>query len=45
MFTAIENQDLPVVMGGVIVISIAFVFINLLVDLLYGWVDPRVRIS
>lgn len=45
MFTAIENQDLPVVMGGVIVISIAFVVINLFVDLLYGWVDPRVRIS
>ena len=45
MFTAIENQDLPVVMGGVIVISMAFVVINLLVDLLYGWIDPRVRVS
>ena len=45
MFTAIENQDLPVVMGGVIVISMAFVVINLLVDILYGWIDPRVRIS
>jgi peptide/nickel transport system permease protein len=45
MFTAIENQDLPVVMGGVIVISMAFVVINLIVDVLYGWIDPRVRIS
>ncbi len=45
MFTAIENQDMPVVMGGVIVISAAFVIINILVDLLYAWIDPRVRMS
>ncbi|MFM7729163.1 MAG: ABC transporter permease [Flavobacteriales bacterium] len=45
MFTAIENQDMPVVMGGVIVISAAFVLINMLVDLLYAWIDPRVRMS
>lgn len=43
MFTAIEKQDLPVVLGGVLVISAVFVLINVLVDLLYGWVDPRVR--
>ncbi|MFN6380290.1 MAG: ABC transporter permease [Flavobacteriales bacterium] len=42
MFTAIEKQDLPVVMGGVIVISFAFVLINLLVDAIYKWIDPRV---
>lgn len=45
MFTAIEKQDLPVVMGGVLIIASAFVLINLLVDLLYGWIDPRVRTS
>lgn len=45
MFTAIESRDMPVVMGGVIVIATAFVLINILVDILYGWVDPRVRIS
>ena len=44
MFTAIEKQDLPIVMGGVIIIAAAFVVINLLVDLIYGWIDPRVRI-
>jgi peptide/nickel transport system permease protein len=43
MFTAIENQDLPVVMGGVIVIAFFFVVINVIVDLIYGWIDPRVR--
>ncbi len=45
MFTAIENQDMPVVMGGVIVIATAFVLINIIVDIIYGWIDPRVRIS
>lgn len=45
MFTAIENRDLPVVMGGVIVIAFFFVTINILVDIIYGWIDPRVRIA
>ncbi|MBX7052678.1 MAG: ABC transporter permease [Flavobacteriales bacterium] len=45
MFTAIENQDMPVVMGGVIVIAAVFVLINLFVDIIYGWIDPRVRVS
>ena len=44
MFTAIEKQDLPVVMGGVIIIACAFVIVNMLVDLLYAWIDPRVRV-
>lgn len=44
MFTAIEKQDLPVVMGGVIIIASAFVIVNMLVDLLYAWIDPRVRV-
>jgi peptide/nickel transport system permease protein len=45
MFTAIENRDLPVVMGGVIVIAFFFVIINIVVDIVYGWIDPRVRVS
>jgi ABC-type dipeptide/oligopeptide/nickel transport system permease component len=44
MFTAIENQDMPVVMGGVIVIAAVFVLINMIVDVVYGLIDPRVRI-
>lgn len=43
MFGAIEKQDMPVVMGGVIVIAAAFVAVNVCVDLIYGWIDPRVR--
>jgi peptide/nickel transport system permease protein len=45
MFNAIESRDLPVVMGGVIVIGFAFVVINLIVDMLYAWVDPRVKMN
>lgn len=44
LFNAIEKQDLPVVMGGVIIIAFAFVIINVLVDLIYGWLDPRIRV-
>jgi len=32
-------------MGGVIVIAFFFVLINILVDIVYGWIDPRVRIG
>jgi peptide/nickel transport system permease protein len=42
MFTAIEKQDLPVVMGGVLMIAAIFVLINIFVDLLYAWIDPRI---
>jgi len=38
-------MDLPVVMGSVIFISLIFVIINILVDLIYAWIDPRVRIE
>lgn len=42
---ALEKLDFPVVMGSVLVASFFFIFINLLADLLYGVVDPRVRIT
>ena len=40
---AVEQRDYPEVVGIVLVISIAFVLINLVVDLLYAVIDPRVR--
>jgi ABC-type dipeptide/oligopeptide/nickel transport system permease component len=43
-FNAIRNQDTPIIMGTVLFASIAVVFINLLVDLLYAALDPRVRV-
>jgi peptide/nickel transport system permease protein len=42
---ALEELDFPVVMGAVLVASFFFIVINLLADLLYGVVDPRVRVS
>ena len=40
---ALEKSDLPVVMGAVVTVAALFVIINLLVDLSYRWLDPRVR--
>jgi peptide/nickel transport system permease protein len=40
---ALNLLDLPVVMGAVLVTGILFVFINLMVDLLYALIDPRMR--
>ncbi|MFF8691339.1 ABC transporter permease [Streptomyces sp. NPDC015144] len=41
--TAIENRDLPVVTGAVVVSALVFALINLAVDALYRVLDPRVR--
>ncbi|MDR7419501.1 MAG: ABC transporter permease [Armatimonadota bacterium] len=40
---AIFNRDIPVIQAVVLVAAIIFVLVNLLVDLLYGWLDPRIR--
>ncbi len=41
--TAILQRDYPVVQGCVLLVAVLFVMVNLLVDLLYGWLDPRIR--
>jgi len=43
ILNALNTYDLPVVMGSIIFISVLFVIINMLVDVLYGIFDPRVR--
>jgi ABC-type dipeptide/oligopeptide/nickel transport system permease component len=43
LITSILQRDYPVTTGCVILIALIFVSINLLVDLLYGFVDPRIR--
>lgn len=40
---SILARDYPVVQGAVLVIATAFIFVNLLVDLVYGLIDPRIR--
>lgn len=43
MLTAILSRDYPVVQGGVILIAATFSLVNLLVDFLYAFVDPRIK--
>jgi peptide/nickel transport system permease protein len=45
MVDAIRMRDVPVIEGGVILLSLSFVFINLLVDVSYSAIDPRIRIE
>ncbi|MFW6029614.1 MAG: ABC transporter permease [Halanaerobiales bacterium] len=40
---AIQNRDFPVVQGTVLIIAFTFIFINLLVDILYAFLDPRIK--
>jgi peptide/nickel transport system permease protein len=40
---AIQNSDYPVVQGTVLLLVILFVVLNLITDLLYAWIDPRIR--
>lgn len=42
---ALENLDFPVVMGSVLVTAAFFVIVNILSDVLYGVIDPRIRIK
>lgn len=43
--TALNNLDMPVVMGSVMMIACVFVIINIMVDVLYAAIDPRVRLN
>ncbi|ODM45044.1 peptide ABC transporter [Cereibacter johrii] len=40
---AIQRRDFPIIQGGLLITASLFVFVNILVDLAYGWFDPRVR--
>jgi len=41
---ALEMSDFPVVMGSILFIAFVFVVINILVDILYAYIDPRVKV-
>lgn len=40
---ALDKYDFPVVMGSLLYVSIILVIINIVVDIIYGWLDPRVK--
>ncbi|WP_326595815.1 ABC transporter permease [Streptomyces sp. NBC_01803] len=43
LYEALAARDLPLIQGGVLVVAVAFVGINILVDAAHAWIDPRVR--
>ncbi len=43
LFDAILARDLPLIQGCVLVIATAYAFVNLLVDMSYAWMNPRIR--
>ncbi|MCC1484449.1 ABC transporter permease [Winogradskyella immobilis] len=42
---ALNTLDLPVIMGSVLIIATSFIIINIGVDLIYAWLDPRVKLD
>jgi peptide/nickel transport system permease protein len=42
---ALEKLDYPVVMGSILITAALFVVVNIIADLLYAWLDPRIRIN
>lgn len=42
---SLNTLDLPVIMGAVLVIATLFVIINIIVDLIYVWLDPKVKLQ
>ncbi len=42
---AIDNRDYPVIQGGVLFVAIIVVLVNLLVDISYGLLNPRIRLA
>ena len=40
---AVFARDYPLVQGVVLLIAVGFIVSNLVVDVLYGWIDPRIR--
>jgi peptide/nickel transport system permease protein len=45
LIQAIEGFDLPVTQGVVVFATLSIIVFNLLVDLLYAWIDPRIRLT
>jgi peptide/nickel transport system permease protein len=45
VFEAIDSRDYVVIQGFVLVIALGFLIVNLIVDISYAWLDPRVRLA
>ena len=45
MVEAVFKKDFPIIQGAALMIGVAVVFANLIVDIAYGWLDPRIRFT
>ena len=45
VYDAISTRDYPVLQGTVLVFTVVFILVNLLVDIIYGFVDPRIKLA
>ena len=45
LVTSVFAQDYVVIQSGTLVIAMIIIFANLIVDISYGWIDPRIRYS
>jgi peptide/nickel transport system permease protein len=45
MIESIQKRDYPVVQGCVLLISLSYVLVNTFTDLVYAWIDPRIRLG
>jgi peptide/nickel transport system permease protein len=43
MVNGVARRDFPIIQGVVLLTTVSYVFINLCVDLAYGYMDPRIR--
>jgi len=43
MVDSIKMRDFPIIQGGVLFLAFAFSLVNLLVDILYAYIDPRIK--
>ena len=42
---ALNTLDLPIIMGSVLIIALLFIIINIFVDIIYAWLDPKVTLE
>ena len=45
LVTSVSDRDLAIVQAILILVAVTMVVANLIVDLAYGWIDPRIRVS
>ncbi|MDY0136440.1 MAG: ABC transporter permease subunit [Thiomicrospira sp.] len=42
---SIQRRDYPVVQGCILIISLAYISVNAMTEIIYAWLDPRIRLG